>query len=651
MGLNLKNRIGTGRVICMTVLLVSLGGITTASSNAVVPDDQKALLTVRGQGVTPFAQVSLSTGPKQTITTKADGAGQFMFSNLKYASFTNLKFSLDIPPYEKGLAQNYPANHLEFKYNAKESMANLSGQIGKYGTLAFHLAGAPDGTVRFAGQEGYVALQTRTATPMSSGQSTLTASIVNAGEVCCPKMIIPANPITLTILSQPMASAPPVAVPPQKKETNIPAIVRPSTMPVAPKSETTVPPVNNGTPPSKPVPYILMPKDQNSPQKDDQKPKTKVPYIIQGRIDIAPTVILSDEVIAATSFSSADYDATYVGGAKNGADSGRNSMMLKVGTLGAFFDARTLLDTLRSLQMSAAQTLKNYTASEAICKFGTMSRSVASADAVAKKNQLAFSKIMMDRNNQKEGTVYAKAGMGMSAMINDFKEKYCFAKDNNTFLDGYCKAATATSDLLYNRDVDFTRVFDVPLTLDADFSADGNPTNDQQSVIALFGNLSLIPPLMNSGSEEWDPRSNSLKTQDIRALESMRAVSANSFAALVGEKAKSTAEATSYMKEMIVQLGLTSAEAGKLLGSNPSYFAQMEVLTKKLFQNPAFYANLYDSEANVDRQRVAMKAIELQQDRDFLESLRRREMLLSILLNAKLRETASRDNQSGVVRQ
>lgn len=651
-GLNLKNRGRAGGTVCIAVLLMCFGLSSTASSNAVVPDDQKALLTVRGQGANPFAQIALSTGPQQTITTKADKDGQFLFSNLQYASFADLKFSLDIPPYEKGLAGVYPGNHLEFKYDAKESIARISGQIGKYGTLALNLAGAVDGVMRFAGNEGYVASQTRTAQQMASGQSSLTASIINAGEICCPRMIIPASPLTLTILSKPLVNAPPVVLP-QKKNVSVPGILRPQAMPAVPQDTNPVPPVNTQSVPKKANPYILSPnREKSSPgnQQEEKQPKVKVPYIVRGSVEIAPTIIGADEVLAATSFSSSDYNATYVGGLKNIADSDRNTMMMKVATLGAFIDARTNLDTLRSLQMSVVQTLKNYTTSEAVCKFGTMTQSIASADAVSRKNQLAFSKILLDRNTQKEGTVYSDPTQGLSNVLNNFKGKYCSVKDNNTFLDGYCKTATATSDQLYNRDVDFTRVFDVPLTLDADFS-DETLTKDKQSVIALFDNLSMTPPVMSSEGSAFDPRNNSDATQDIRSLSAMKTVTANSFAALVGDKVKSTSQSTSYMKEMIRQLGLDATAAEKLLGANPSYFAQMEVLTKKLFQNPAFYANLYDSEANIDRQRVAMKAIELQQDRDFLESLRRREMLLSVLLNAKLRTAASRSDEGGYVTQ
>lgn len=600
-----------------------------SSGNANIPDDQKAILTVQGQGASPNSKISLSTGPSQTIVTKADRSGNFLFSNLKYASFSDLKFSLDIPPYEKGLSQTYPATRLEFMYDAKESIASMKGNIGKSGTLAFNLMGSDESEFQVAGNEGFVQLEARTTTSMASGRSSLTASIVNVSEMCCPRLIVPAPPILLTISSQPVPNIPSQN---QSPVNNV--------APIAPK----IAPQQN----TKPIPFIRKPKQETPPAENIEKPKKKAPYIIQGRLD-AETIIIHDDITSAVAFPAATYDATYVGAIKNTADETRNSVLRNIVTMGSQMDARNLLNSLRSLQVSSAQTLTNYTPSDSVCTFGTLSRSLAKSDALSKANHLVFSKIMMDRDIQKAHTIYSNAGIGIFSANDNFKKKYCDIKTNGGFLEGYCNSAVATPDLIYNRDVDFTRVFDVPLTLDADFT-DNVMTNDKESIIALFDNLSKVQPMMSDDGNAWNPRDNSITTQDFRALVALRTVTSNSFAALVSEKVKSTSQSTNYMKDIVKKLGLDDANAAKLIGANPSYFAQMEVMTKKIFQDPSFYASLYDSEANVDRQRVAMKAIELQQDRDFLESLRRREMLLSVLLNEKLRTTANRSDQDGVIR-
>jgi|GEM_PF-1315428 len=630
------------------LLVLVMTPIGFAKGNNITPPDQRAILSVQGQGVNPYASISLSTGPQQIIQTKADSSGHFSFFGLKYYSYEDLEFTIDIPPYGNNLGANYLPNQLKFKYNGRESLARISGQIGKSGTLIFNMEGSETAPLQIAGNSGIVDVQTRTQIPMSEGQSTLVASIVNAGEICCPRMVLPSIPITLKISTLPIQiqnTAPNISVP--TKATKDQSNQAPQTYdskPMVPKSK---PKYFNS--PSQKSEDEQLPSNQKD---NEDKPRKKIPYIIQGQIKADDINIDSEDFIAAVSFSSADFDGTYVGGIKQIANEMRNAVYLNITTIGAMLDARNLLDSLRSIQVSTVQTLKDYTTSDAVCRFGTLSRSVATADAVALKNQNAFSKILMDRDTQKKNSLYSDAGVGIYSMVNNFRDKYCEISDNNGSLEGYCKAATATSDLFFNRDVDFTRVFDIPLTFDADFtdSTPITPTNlspDKQALIALFSNLSMVDPLMSSNGSYFDPRNNSLTTQDARSINAIRTVTANSFAALVGEKTKVTSASANYMRDMIVKLGLPAAEATKLIGANPSYFAQMEVLTKKIFQDPAFYANLYDSEANVDRQRVAMKAIELQQDRDFLESLRRREMALSVLLNAKLGKTATSADVAG----
>src|SRR5690606_17866922 len=105
-------------------------------------------------------------------------------------------------------------------------------------------------------------------------------------------------------------------------------------------------------------------------------------------------------------------------------------------------------------------------------------------------------------------------------------------------------------------------------------------------------------------------------------------------------KQDGNASSAAHMRALFREFGLPDEEIVKLLGPNPSYFAQMELLTKKIYQSPNFYTNLYDKPANVQRIIAAMQAIKLMQDRDIQEALQRREMLLSIMLEIRLRQQA-----------
>lgn len=619
--------------VSLSLALICVGAPVLAADTSFIPDNQKASVTISGSGAAPRSEIALSTGPAQKLVAVADAAGNFVFSNLGYYSFSNLNFSLDIPASSAGVVKNAPVNHLTFGFDPTGAMATIKGYIGKSGTIAFHMKDASDSAVRVAGQEGYVELFASPKTGLASGQSMLAASIINVGEVCCPRLIVPAPPINLMISSTPVVAQNTPPVVPQTKSLSRPAVPY-----MAPKSDPESPPQSPAVDPETPADKSVPPQDAPA--------KKKVPYIVQGQIETDKRIINTDDLAVAVSFPSSSFESTYVGGEKKMTDEMRNTNQLYLGSLGAFLDARTFLDTLRSLQISAVETLKNYTASDSLCRFGTLSQSLAASSDVVQVNKLAFSKIMADRNNQVEGTLHADDTLSAIAITNDFSQKYCDSSDG--FLEAYCKPATTSSDAIYNRDVDFTRVFDVPLTLDADFS-DKNSTNDKQAVIALFRNLSLAAPYPTSNDNRFDPGANPEALKMARAINAARSVSGNSFAALVAEKTKATKASAANMQTVLVQLGLSSKDAAALIGSNPSYFAQMEIMTKKLFQDPAFYSNLYESEANVDRQRVAMKAIELQQERDLLESLRRREMLLSVLLNTKLERSSAWASQGSIV--
>ncbi len=629
----LKQKMITGLAGVLTIAMMMHGGPTIADIN--IPDNQKAALSIAGTGVAANVPISLSTGPKQTITTQSDSSGNFLFSNLNYASFSDLEFTLDIPPNAGALASGLSGNHLELSYDPRGATARVRGTIGKSGMIAFNLKGEDQSNMQIAGQQGFVNLQTRTNLGLASGSSELIASIINVGEVCCPRMIVPAPPVTLMISSVPLPQMP-IAQP----SVTQPAVAPSPVIPYIRKDNNTS---------ERPIPNIVTPPSSEQPDTTPKgKPaKRKIPYIVQGSVEFDTIISLDNDFAAAVSFPAADYDKTYVGGIKKIADEARNAIANHVAALGAMMDGRNLMNALRTLQVSTVETMNNYAPSDTICRFGTLSRSLAGSEAVGDKNRLAFSKAMTDRNNQQQNGVYGEPLAGVNDMLQDFKGKYCEPVDNNGFLKSYCAAAAATSDLIYNRDVDFTRQFDVPLTLDADFTGTA-PTNDQQNLLALFDNLAMVPPYVSAEGAPFDPNKNLVSTQDMRAINAARQVANNTFGALVGEKAKSTSQSATYMKAVLTQLGVSAADATKLIGDNPSYFAQMEIMSKKIFQDPAFYANLYDSPANIDRQRVAMKAVELQQDRDLLESLRRREMLLSVLLNMRLGTDTGRTNQSGV---
>jgi hypothetical protein len=122
-----------------------------------------------------------------------------------------------------------------------------------------------------------------------------------------------------------------------------------------------------------------------------------------------------------------------------------------------------------------------------------------------------------------------------------------------------------------------------------------------------------------------------------------RSVAQNSFSALVGLKSEGPAATFAlrrdYMSTALEQLCITDvADVNRILYVRPSYYAQMELLSKGLYQMPQFYTNLYDKPANVDRVRASMRAIGLMQKMDNFKSRLRSEAALAVLAETYLTE-------------
>lgn len=337
-------------------------------------------------------------------------------------------------------------------------------------------------------------------------------------------------------------------------------------------------------------------------------------------------------------------------GLQQTADEMRNAVMFYVGAVGAMIDGQNMNQALLALQKQTTNSLQTETVSDQICRFGTMSRSLANSEDKALAVQLGLSAEIQNRQlmtkNMNAGIAGPNREIGRSAdkltRFEQFKTKFCDATDSDAGLRDVC---TTASDVQHNRDIDMARTLDIPLTLDIDFSglsAAAKPTIDEQNVFALSSNLyannlgvnigkSDFQIMASEGSTASDSRVE--KLLDFRSAIAKRSVAANTFAAFAGMKAAGPEGSVGYMKEILKELGLTTADdLTAMIGDNPSYYAQMDILARKLYQSPKFYANLMESPTNVERQQTAIEGVELMQDRDIYESLQRSEMLLSSLL-------------------
>lgn len=329
--------------------------------------------------------------------------------------------------------------------------------------------------------------------------------------------------------------------------------------------------------------------------------------------------------------------------------------------VGSFLDASHQMETQQTLRTLNARAHKDYHPSIGMCEFGTAVKSLAASERKGELDTFAMSQRIQDRALKHSYTSSATGdALDKATRLQQFKEKFCDPADNNNGMQFICADSTrldanrnqitgAAKNERMNKDIDYARTFEWPWTLAVDFS-DSTVTNHEEEILALASNLyghkvfSNIPStaLEDIANDQEDITFMQMQYQNARAILAKRSVAENSFSAITAMKAEGTGGSREYLIEVLKELGLDADEAEKLLANDgdldPSYYAQMEILTKKALQNPDFYTNLYDTPTNVTRKGVAIQAIGLMQKFDLFKSYLRNEAALSVLLELAVQE-------------
>lgn len=323
--------------------------------------------------------------------------------------------------------------------------------------------------------------------------------------------------------------------------------------------------------------------------------------------------------------------------------------MYQTFTLGTMLDAKQQLETQRLFQEMETEAQRDYQPSEDFCWFGTAARSLAGSEQGARYRESALSSYQIKRQLRNSSLESASESKDRDIRWNAYKDLYCDPADNNGHGmksgDTVCPAPRSRP----LNDVNYASLIDDRRTLDVAFTPNGAaPTADEQDVIALSNNLYGHELFEAIPADKVADDRHSPDYLALRSVVAKRAVAQSSFDAIVGLKSSGadtmagTAKTSDYLRAIMKELGVTDdKDLDAMIGKSPSYYAQLEILAKKIYQNPDFFANLYDTPANVKRKSVALKAIELMLDRAIYESQMRQEMLSSVLLAAKLQSAGA----------
>lgn len=330
--------------------------------------------------------------------------------------------------------------------------------------------------------------------------------------------------------------------------------------------------------------------------------------------------------------------------------------MHQVKVIGTYFDAKHQLETQRLFQQMTAKAHKDYHPSESMCKIGTNMRSLAASEKRVALIHEGLAQGMMQRQllsgenvSGVEGQISDRRSRG-DLLINKFCNKRDAGTDDDgkTALETLCKNNGGPQT---NMDIDFVSAIENKLTLKLNFATDGSgpATPDEENVFALGANIfghEVLPYISKTKLKKNNSQNDYL---NLRSIAAKRSVAQNSYSAITAMRGEGDTEVAPFLKAILKEAGVDPDDIEKRLGEKPSYFAQMEVLTKDIYQNPKFYSSLYDKPTNVERKSAALLAVEIMQDRDIYNSLLRSEAVLATLVEVMLskehqRVTGNLDN-------
>lgn len=312
-------------------------------------------------------------------------------------------------------------------------------------------------------------------------------------------------------------------------------------------------------------------------------------------------------------------------------------MIYQLKQVGAYFDGRMQLEAQRSLQKQHALAQQSYTPSQALCRIGSQARTVKQAMEQSRAVAHAINRQLLTRETSSQIEDSVAADNDFTTRLQQFRTTYCHPADLTGNMRVLCEGPPPAERR--NLDINYTRLVNNRLTLPLDFEpGNASPGATEQDVMALAKNLyahDLMPTLTD---EDLLKRHVQDDVMAIRSIHAMRGIARNSFAEIVGMRAHNPQHSDQFIHTILSAANVDAGRALEILGEQPSYFAIMEVLTQLAYLDPQFYVDLYETPENVTRMRTALRAIKMAQNRDRYESAIRKEVMISRILEARLRD-------------
>lgn len=312
----------------------------------------------------------------------------------------------------------------------------------------------------------------------------------------------------------------------------------------------------------------------------------------------------------------------------------------QVAEFGALLDGKVTSETILDIEILNAKSAKRHMPAVSMCKYASLSKSIAQSDMRANMAHDVLNEFSLRRVLGQGETAGATLARDTASRVKTALERHCDQREFGGEMSFVCPNGTNSAGAT-SKDINYTNTIEIPETINLGFDQPIIAINNDDelgNIVAMKQMLynHEVAPRVGNKDLQNNHDGNVTRYLKWRGTVAKRTVAENSFDAIVGMKAASGVATNNQYRAQLTSLGMPAADVNAVSKIAPSYWAQMEHLTKTIYQNTDFFVNLYDNPDNVLRQSASMEAISLMQLRDYYESLTRSEMALSILLDTEI---------------
>lgn len=286
-------------------------------------------------------------------------------------------------------------------------------------------------------------------------------------------------------------------------------------------------------------------------------------------------------------------------------------------------------DAKRALQKKELEATMASLPSEGACEYGSMSGGLLSAEAQAESLSSQWQRALLSNALGEEGAATADTNAEAERVRLSVMCQYVDPDTAGGSLEQACQGNMATNDEDASR-------FILAQNLQQ-YSLD---SSDMEPINLAMSSMFLDDQPENLKSDLFENDTVKIAYMDHRSVLARQMLETYCFRKTFEDKQGGSSSSQIYQDAFLTRIGLDPQQIQQRLGSNPSAYAQKKLMID-MVSDPELAMNLVDDTENILRLSDGIQSIKMATLYDTLEILHCKELMLSQLVNHKLRPVAS----------